>query len=301
MLYNTEEETEEGLDTSLQDSFDSVEKSFNDSEYVDSEEDTETQTYAPTQEDQLQEINDFDIYDSMNLSIASRKNPIAPDDELDFVKLEKHLEKDEIERMQFDRYQNDIKYEQYSNVSDEIRVRKLSEMSEEDRFNNVYSKSLSKYEGGYGRNKDDSGNYVDGKLIGTNHGISAKTYKIYYGKTPSVNDMKNLSQGQANEIYHEMYYKRFNIGKLPLHLQEIVYHGVLNSESHAVKVLQEAAGMTGSDVDGVMGPGTIAAISKNPPSRQMFATNLLKKYKGFKKWNVFGEGWTNRFQGLANI
>ena len=42
-----------------------------------------------------------------------------------------------------------------------------------------------KEEGGYQDMPSDTGNYVDGVLVGTNYGISAPVLKSYLGRTPS--------------------------------------------------------------------------------------------------------------------
>lgn len=61
-------------------------------------------------------------------------------------------------------------------------------------------------EGGYTNNASDNGNYVDGKLIGTNRGISAPVLKEYLKRTPTVSEMKNLSAEVAESIYKKNYW-----------------------------------------------------------------------------------------------
>ena len=56
-------------------------------------------------------------------------------------------------------------------------------------------------EGGYQDLSSDTGNYVDGVLIGTNYGISAPTLKSYLGRTPSKSEMENLSFEDSVLIY----------------------------------------------------------------------------------------------------
>jgi lysozyme family protein len=70
----------------------------------------------------------------------------------------------------------------------------------------IAHKKTSVNEGGYTNDANDSGNYVDGKLIGTNLGISAPVLKAYLKRTPTVAEMKNLSPAVAAAIYKKNYW-----------------------------------------------------------------------------------------------
>ena len=59
-------------------------------------------------------------------------------------------------------------------------------------FNKAH-KYIIQEEGGYQDMPNDTGNYTDGVLIGTNYGISADTLKSFLGRTPTKDEMKNLS------------------------------------------------------------------------------------------------------------
>jgi len=63
-----------------------------------------------------------------------------------------------------------------------------------------------KFEGGYQSRSTDSGNFCDGLLIGTNRGISAPTFKSYYGYCPTVMEMINLTEDQAKPIYKDYFW-----------------------------------------------------------------------------------------------
>lgn len=65
-----------------------------------------------------------------------------------------------------------------------------------------------KAEGGFQNKKNDSANYVNGILIGTNRGISAVAYYTYYRRVPTVEDMKNLTVDQAKLIFKGNYWDK---------------------------------------------------------------------------------------------
>lgn len=63
-----------------------------------------------------------------------------------------------------------------------------------------------KFEGLYQAFPNDTANWCDGKLIGTNRGISAIGYKAFYKKCPTVEQMKALTAAQATAIYKKNYW-----------------------------------------------------------------------------------------------
>lgn len=131
-------------------------------------------------------------------------------------------------------------------------------MAEENEviLNHIVSDQI---EGGYQNMQTDKGNYLDGKNIGTNRGITPKAYKEYYGKAPSVEDMKNLTKEQAKEIYISDYIKKpkLDLIKDPAIRYAVVDFGINSGPATAIKQLQR---VVGAGVDGKMGPNTIAAI-----------------------------------------
>lgn len=157
-------------------------------------------------------------------------------------------------------------------------------------------KSVGIAEAGFTENPKDTGNWYKGKLIGTNHGISAPVLAEYLGRTPTKQEMKNLTKKKADEIIWKNYGEKYGIDSLPRELQEIVLHGVVNSEGHAVKIMQKLLGVA---ADGSVGPMTKRAMAKARFTKKEFKDALLAKYKTFSSWKDFGKGWTNRFERLA--
>lgn len=72
----------------------------------------------------------------------------------------------------------------------------------------VSAKNILNSEGGFQNSPSDKGNYCNGLLIGTNHGISAITYKEVYGKCPTVEDIKALKEEEAIDIYKRLYWNK---------------------------------------------------------------------------------------------
>jgi len=117
-------------------------------------------------------------------------------------------------------------------------------------------------EGGYVNDPDDPGG-------ATNHGVTIHTMRrlgldlTADGKI-DAQDVRVLRQDQAIEIFIKHYFDGPNIRALPRVFQASVFDMYVNAGSHAVKILQLLfnAMRIDVDVDGVIGPLTIAAAQK---------------------------------------
>ena len=171
----------------------------------------------------------------------------------------------------------------------------FTDLSDEQNKNRLLD-SVKLAEAGYTGNPKDKGNWFQGKLIGTNHGVSAPILAKWLGRAPTVSDMKKLSKKEANEIMWKDFGEKYKVEALPRDLQEIVLHGVVNSRGHAIKVMQNLLGV---EADGSVGPNTLKAMQKAKFTKKDFKDALLRKYRTFGSWKDFGKGWTNRFERLA--
>lgn len=128
----------------------------------------------------------------------------------------------------------------------------------------AFFNTILKIEGGYQNRPDDAGNYACGQLIGTNMGISASALQTWWGRCPSVADMKELSQSQAFDFY-AWYFDRYNL--YPIENQqffELLANNTMGSPANAARVEQRTLNALGYSVavDGVRGPATVAALNR---------------------------------------
>ena len=139
-------------------------------------------------------------------------------------------------------------------------------------------------EGGYVNHKDDPGSE-------TNMGISLRSHPD--------EDIKNLTKGQARDIYYVDYWVPSRVSKLPEKIQETFFDMVVNmGQRRAVKILQEACNSKGRKlkVDGLIGRKTIAASKVIDDSRLkvfriLFYTDLILRKPKLKTFIV---GWVRR-------
>lgn len=151
-------------------------------------------------------------------------------------------------------------------------------------------------EGGFSNVASDPGNWTGGAvghgvLRGTKFGISAAAY-------PGL-DIETLSETDAEAIYRRDYYEVLHGDELPLPVVMVVFDGAVNAGlKRAVSWLQQAAGLP---ADGVMGPGTLAAVQKGDAvavARDVLARRI-DFYARLPAWANFGLGWTRRVIALA--
>ena len=152
-----------------------------------------------------------------------------------------------------------------------------------------------KFEGGFQDNPKDKGNFdSQGNLIGTNKGITPSSYKAAFGKEPTADELKNLTDEEVTQIYQKNFWEPNRIGEMPPEVQEIAMNMfVMTSPRNATKALQRAAG---AKEDGVIGDQTLKALRGTTPEEiwEEYQTYL----KSLKAWKDFGKGWTNRYEEI---
>ena len=159
------------------------------------------------------------------------------------------------------------------------------EKEEMSKFDEIIEVVLE-HEGGYVNDPKDPGGE-------TNFGIAKRSH-------PDV-DIKNLTKEGAKEIYKEVYWDKNKVESLPEELWHIYFDMCVNQgKSRAVKIIQRAVnGKGGSlDVDGGLGPMTIAAIGKSRVELDRVRAYRVKYYSDLvtKKPDLerFYFGWFKR-------
>lgn len=157
-----------------------------------------------------------------------------------------------------------------------------------------FGKSLDSvflHEGGFVNHPKDPGG-------ATNFGITIGTLSNHLGREATVEEVNDLDPKVAAEIYKSNYWDKVKGDELPDGLATSMMDFAVNSgPGRATKVLQEILGV---DVDGALGPKTLAAVKEEDPKELIRKLNLerMKFLKGLKNWKTFGKGWSNR---LASV
>jgi lysozyme family protein len=145
-----------------------------------------------------------------------------------------------------------------------------------------------KHEGGNVQHPDDPGGR-------TSRGITAERWREWRATHPGLpEDVWQAPQSEVEAIYLEKYWQPLWCDMLPPGVDYAVFDfGVNSGPSRAAKYLQE---IVGSEVDGEVGPNTVAATKEADPEEVINALcdNRMYFLKGLSTWGTFGNGWTNR-------
>lgn len=115
-------------------------------------------------------------------------------------------------------------------------------------------------------------------------------YGISQAAHPSL-DIENLTENAAVKVYVQDYWNKISGDALRAGLDLLVFDCAVNQGPQiAARLLQVAAG---SPVDGLIGPGTLAA-SAMPGMLKRFTSERLMRYATNPMFNVYGKGWINR-------
>lgn len=154
-------------------------------------------------------------------------------------------------------------------------------------------------EGGYVNHRNDPGGP-------TNMGITLATLRAWRGKRVTARDVKNLSKGEAADIYERNYFNKVNAGVMPACVAMHVFNtAVLSGPKRGGEMVQKALNALGErvEVDGVIGPQTLSAIFSVDEAALAEEHNnqFLGYLKRLKHWSTFGRGWTNRMNKIHSL
>lgn len=170
---------------------------------------------------------------------------------------------------------------------------------------NDFLKILHNVEGGYQELENDSGNYNSlGDLVGTNWGISAKTYERWIKRPPSKTDMIRMPKSLAVEIYKQWYWNvmKGNAFSNQSIANIIIDHGVNAGTGTAARIAQSVLndyfGFRLAE-DGVIGNQTITAINSVNQERlhELYMQARIDYYKSLG--SSFYRAWLTRLKSFV--
>jgi len=147
-------------------------------------------------------------------------------------------------------------------------------------------------EGGFQNDPRDNGNWTGGKVgagvcKGTKYGISAASF-------PNE-DIPNLTLDRAQFLAKTRYWDPLRLDQIDARVAAEAFDTAYNG-GYAAKWLQAAAGLTGTQVDGNIGPASIAAINAADPEKVLmrFDASRLEYMTDCATWPTYSRGWTKR-------
>jgi len=159
-----------------------------------------------------------------------------------------------------------------------------------DTFSNCVAFTLDS-EGGYVDNTSDPGG-------ATNLGITLMTYREW-ADDPALGprQLRGISAATARAIYRSLYWNPLRADDLPAGVDLSVFDmGVNAGIWRSARLLQRAVGFAGRDVDGSIGPKTLAATARWDARSLIdeLAERQAEFYRALANFSVFGNGWLAR-------
>ena len=128
-------------------------------------------------------------------------------------------------------------------------------------------------------------------------GITFNTLKAWRRPDEiTVDDVRNLAEDEAKQIYHANYWNALSCDELPDGVDLVVFDfGVNAGPGRSAKTLQRVVGVKD---DGVIGPISLAAVAAVDPMHiiRRFGELRMEFYRGLRIFETFGRGWTRRVQ-----
>lgn len=151
---------------------------------------------------------------------------------------------------------------------------------------------IKSWEGGFVNHPQDPGG-------ATMKGVTLATFRSYYGKDKTVQDLKNITDEQWHHIFKKGYWDKWKADEIKSQsIANLVVDWVYNSGKYGITKVQTLLGVT---ADGIVGPKTLAALnSKDPKTLFNQIWQARKKYyEGLKTFPTFGKGWMRRLNSIG--
>jgi lysozyme family protein len=131
----------------------------------------------------------------------------------------------------------------------------------------------------------------------TNFGITRGVLSVWRNRPVSIDDVRNLTEREAREIYQAKYIQPFEFVAEPQLRHLLIDSGVNHGVGRAIQWLQQAVGVS---ADGKVGPVTRAALLRQPPAAVY--TRILRRRVIFYGQIItsnpsqaeFAHGWARR-------
>lgn len=133
----------------------------------------------------------------------------------------------------------------------------------------------------------------------TSWGLTRETWSRWLQRPATMDDMRAITRESAVPVYRAWYWNPVNGPRLPAGVNLLVFdHGVTSGPHVSAMELQRALGFTGDDVDGWIGPHTLAAVAMQKKMELLVAIADQQEAQYRSCWNFsrFGNGWLARLQ-----
>jgi lysozyme family protein len=150
-------------------------------------------------------------------------------------------------------------------------------------------------EGGLSIAPQDPGNWYAGELIGSNRGVTGPVLAQWLHRPITAADIAELTPDTADLIADALYWRPCGGDYLPSGVNLMVADfGWGSGVTTAARQLQVCLGFAGRDVDGIVGPKTVAAASQNVPQLIPSLYGAQTAFYRSLQNATYLNGWLNR-------
>jgi lysozyme family protein len=132
----------------------------------------------------------------------------------------------------------------------------------------------------------------------TNLGVTRRVWEEWTGHPVTVRQMTELTPVKVAPMYRRKYWDKVRGDELPAGIDLVVFDAAVNSgPGRAAKWLQACVGV---DVDGDIGPKTLAAVNTFDATQLIddYGRRRLSFLLDLPTWGTFGKGWTARIAAV---
>jgi lysozyme family protein len=147
--------------------------------------------------------------------------------------------------------------------------------------------AVLKHEGGFSNHPNDPGGM-------TNLGCTKAVWEEHCGHPVDEKAMRALTPADVAPLYKRKYWDKIKGDELPSGVDYVVFDAAINSgPGRAAKWLQACVGV---EVDGGIGPKTLAAVNSFKPENLIedYSKRRLSFMMDLPTWGTFGKGWSRR-------
>ena len=147
--------------------------------------------------------------------------------------------------------------------------------------------AVLKHEGGFSNHPNDPGGM-------TNLGCTKAVWEEHCGHPVDEKAMRALTPADVAPLYKRKYWDKIKGDELPSGVDYVVFDAAINSGAgRAAKWLQACVGV---EVDGGIGPKTLAAVNSFKPENLIedYSKRRLSFMMDLPTWGTFGKGWSRR-------
>lgn len=154
-----------------------------------------------------------------------------------------------------------------------------------------YLEYVLRHEGGFQADARDPGNANGGA---TNYGITQRVYNDYLAASGKKSQsVAAITRREVEAIYRVKYWLSIRGDELPAGWDYAIFDFGINSGPK--RAIRYAQMVVGAEVDGAMGPATLAALRAAPrEALDKYLDLRLSFLKELPHWKDFGKGWERR-------